>query len=401
LTLRPQALEQFHKMYQDGSELEETYIMGYRMVSFLTECLPRHPGYRRPSVNNLRKQKLWELDHLQVCLEALALKIDEEQCNKYAEDFDPLVHVDNSDSSDSEDEEVTAAASNGWVAFADSKNEKPQADSPTSTVTTSGTSSFEALDCYSSDDSMPERKIDFSDYEEDSHGRESLLDDLSTDFLEKVANEKVEYESDSDAADSWAQGEDAESVSPTLSSGQGIICDPARIALKTLMSHVPHSHPLSPIKSEDSDMVNTFLEDELSTSRRPDPPAEVSIIPSPGKKEDPEGHDYFLPKDRNVVRQCPRESAVACEIQRFLDSSFEYDPSRVFDSSMDRLNDVSPSKSYVLEERGASRGGASSLPMAPANKANSLFPADNGWVNFESTRESSPRSYRVPARSHN
>merc|ERR1719162_1218541 len=43
------ALEQFHELYQKGSsvddehELEELYVMGFRIISFLTECLPKHP----------------------------------------------------------------------------------------------------------------------------------------------------------------------------------------------------------------------------------------------------------------------------------------------------------------------------------------------------------------------
>lgn len=375
-------------MYQEGDKLEETYIMGYRMVVFLTECLPRHPGYRRPVVANLRKQYLWELDHLQICLDELALKIDEEQCNRFAEDFDPLVHVDDDDS-DSEDEEVSSAAYQCWASFEDTKSRNPKAESPTGTVATSCTSS--SGDCYSSDDGMPERKLDFSDYDVESPtDRPSYLVELGTDFLEKVANEEVEYETDSEAADSWAQGDDAESYAPSYRSGHGIVCDPARIALQDLASHLAHAHSLSPIAHEDSDGSVSSAEDEWSPPRRPDPPAEISRLSSP------ESRTYFLEKDRNSIRQCPRESAVACEIQRFLDASFEYDPSRVFDSSMEQLNKVSPSKrSSSSDESEPSRGSSSDLAMAPANKEIVIFPADDGWVNFASGQQSSPRSYRV------
>ena len=371
------------------------------MVSFLHDCLPTHPGYRQPTVAHLRKQCLWELDHLQICLHDLALTIDEVQCNKFAEDFDPLVHVgDDDDDSDSDDAEVSAAAMTGWADFGDIKSHNPLVESPTSTVATSGTSSLEAADPYFSDDGIPERKIDFSDYDEDLPAGPSFLMELGTDFLKKVANEEVEYESDSEAADSWAQDEDARSFASSFSTSQGggIICDPARIAFRDLMRHIPQTRPFIPIQSENGDGSVTSSEDTSSPPRRPDPPVQVFGIHSVETRFGKEGRS-FLENDRNLIRQRPIESAVACEIQRFLDASFEYDPSRVVDSSIEQSNThrtCSPRR-YPHGGRGSFRSSSADLPMAPANKENVIFPADNGWVSFGSVRESASRSYRVRA----
>ena len=59
--------------------------MGHRLCHFLMDALPRHPSYMQkdPLVTSLREKSLQSLVHVQKRLEALALRIDEEQLNKY------------------------------------------------------------------------------------------------------------------------------------------------------------------------------------------------------------------------------------------------------------------------------------------------------------------------------
>ena len=67
------------------------------------------------------------------------------------------------------------------------------------------------------------------------------------DFLRKIACEPVLYETDSEAADSWANGEDGTHDTnsrsrPCLPSSSGVTptSDPARIAFRDLMNKLPH-----------------------------------------------------------------------------------------------------------------------------------------------------------------
>ena len=369
--------------------------MGNRMVCFLTECLPNHPGFRRPSVAELRRKSRKDLQLLQKCMEDVALRIDEEQCNKYAEDFDPMVEDDDSES---EDEEISAAAGNDWETFGDRKENKRQAESPTNTIATTGTGSLEVIEYSSSDDSMPERQIDFSECEESSPGEPSYLIELGTGFLEMVAMEEVEFETDSEAADSWAQGGDAASFAPSSCSGQGITCDPARIAFRDMKKHLSTSNPLSPIKAEDSDR-SLSSRDDAGSPRRPDPPAEISRLPSREERERSDGLHSPAKTPNRRYNEGVRELAVASEIQRFLDASFEYDPSKVFDSSLERLNRVSPSKSDSNDGSLRSHGSQPSGTFPVGGKENALFSGDafdsEAWVSFDPSLGPS-RNFRGP-----
>ena len=328
------ALEQFHQLYQSGTDLEETYIMGYRIIAFLTEYLPKHPGFR--TAPDIRQRARVELELLRECLEDVALQIDEETCNKFVDEFDPLevVGVEDEEDDDTVTEDSTleedadvkltalaAAATTStedarvkalpaslktptkkssksdssrktrmvrfedWVDFPSevpddsfSSTERQAAESPTSeTVCTSGTGSLEPLDT-SYTKSIEDRNenfvaqleveiengatsnnVDFPQYpynvegtvyddEEDEHAafpspyRDYTRFHVRLDFLEKIANEEVLYETDSEAADSWAQTpEDSSFTLAPSSSGVTPTCDPARIAFRDLMNRLPRS----------------------------------------------------------------------------------------------------------------------------------------------------------------
>ena len=68
-------------------------------------------------------------------------------------------------------------------------------------------------------------------------------------FCKQNGTEKVRYETDSEAVDSWAQ--DGESLAMSASSGADITYDPARIALREVFNRIPRSAP-SPVKEEES-----------------------------------------------------------------------------------------------------------------------------------------------------
>ena len=323
--------------------------MGYRMISFLTECLPSHPGFRSPEVFESRMQCRRELELVQKCLDDIALRIDEDQCNLFADGFDPIVD-------DSDDDSVSESATENWVAFGgwtdDELKTKPRkADSPTNTVATSGTGSVDAYDFSSSDESGDaERQLDFSEYcEESSSPRPLYTMDLGTDFLERIAREDVRYETDSDAADSWAQ--DNASVAPSASSASGITCDPARLAFRELLNRVPR----------------------------------IKLVK---KRRD-------LRVRQNVDKNTIDESAVDSEIQKYLESEDQKeDPYDVIENSLERLKHSSQSKSPERDERSESSGSsdlASTFEQKEVEpktgQSEFVLEAEDEWVSFDIGRQ--------------
>eukprot|EP00934_Nitzschia_sp_Nitz4_P001329 Nitzschia sp. Nitz4//scaffold11_size288233//163710//165156//NITZ4_000782-RA/size288233-snap-gene-0.50-mRNA-1//-1//CDS//3329534098//1329//frame0 len=342
----------FSKMYQLGANLEDTYVMGYRMLSFLTECLPRHPAFLRPAAADSRKRCQSELKQLQTCLEDLALRIDEEQCNQFADDFDPFVH--DSDDSDSECEEVSKTNDADWVGFSSWKQDRKPL-SPT-TIATTGTDSLDELDLSSSDEGTPERQIDFSLYEEENVSVPILPPDFRTEFLDRVAQEDVEFETDSDADDSWAQGPEEVENAPSASSGQGDTCDPARIAFRELLNRAPKDSALSLGKGSP-------LREKL---RRPDPPAQMPHVEPVVPRIDPEGQRC------EPVGYSLRESQIETDIQSYLESPEDVDPSVVLESSLEKMRNQIP-------QRKSDAKATSELTAFETSGLDS-----NGWVAFDS-----------------
>ena len=313
------ALEQFHELYQnENGNLEETYVMGYRIVSFLTECLPKHPGFA--SAPDIRRRAKVELDLLKECLEDVALQIDEETCNTFVDDFDPLFVV-----GDDDDDSVTESSSSGavssqasslktqivvsspekksrmvrfenWEELQAEMEEHPSdeyrksLESPT-TVRTTDTSITEPMDTSylstSSDSDSPaaprrtheavERlgRVELDMGVEDPHdhdvGGENdaafpslhkhyFYRQVHLDFLEQIASEEVPFEtdSDSDAADSWEQSPDDQKdyLAPS-SSGAAPTCDPARIAFRDMMNRLPSQLIVQDMKRHRESRRNT------------------------------------------------------------------------------------------------------------------------------------------------
>jgi hypothetical protein len=257
-------------MFNQRADPEDTYTMGYRMISFLAVYLPQHPEYNIPEAAGMRGESRYELDQLHRCLEHVALQIDEDQLNRFiADDFEPIVD----DVSDSESEDGSLEEGNdfqatpqqqqtgNWEPFANwgAESQHKPADSPT--VDTAGTESMEQYELSSDESdkelSQPQIQLQYSqDYYDDDEGdyndyqspsRFHLVEfELDSDFLERIANEDVKYETDSEAMDSWAQ--DFDSEAPSESSG-GVTYDPARLVMRALPNRYPRGME-SPVKEE-------------------------------------------------------------------------------------------------------------------------------------------------------
>ena len=266
--------------------LEETYIMGHRLLAFLGTALPLHPEYNKPSAVAFRAQSALDLEWIQDKMQDIALKIDEEQLNVYITmDFDPDPDDDTTISSTEADfskfNEFATIDSEGWEDFTDWAFPATTETDASSSMNTSGDDStpsgqsrvnefpepfddpqivFELEEEESSSDGeddseevdvqpLPQAIVKFNDDEDGDNdsGSDSHYDlnDVRTasSFLKQIAKEDVKYETDSEAVDSWAQ--DGETGSRASSGTTLTTFDPARIAFREIMNKVPKMN-LSP-----------------------------------------------------------------------------------------------------------------------------------------------------------
>lgn len=263
-----QILVQFRESSK-GTDLEETYVMGHRLVSFLSVALPKHVEYRNTAMQSLRNKSFQDLLMIQQEMEALAVKIDEDHLNRYIMNFDP-VQEDDDDSSTSSDESDNlsfsdlAKETDTWESFEGGWSYDLSSGDETPVVTDTDVSadSHDARQCHGrrghgarrardgdSDDEDdapdPEPHLDF---DEDDEGEEervrdlrySLKDALADSILEQIADEAVRFETDSEAVDSWAQDGDSNALSGA-SSGTALTYDPARLAFREIMNRVPRN----------------------------------------------------------------------------------------------------------------------------------------------------------------
>lgn len=79
------AMDRFLDAFNRQSDIEETYVMGHRLLKFLSAALPRHDdfGSEKADLVALRKNSEDDLIILQRSLEDLALQIDEKELNKF------------------------------------------------------------------------------------------------------------------------------------------------------------------------------------------------------------------------------------------------------------------------------------------------------------------------------
>ena len=278
---------------------EDAYVLGHRLVTFLSTALPRHPGYH--SSLDQRMRCVTETVYIRTQLKRLALKIDEEQLNRFMEnEYEPPETDDDED--EDEEESVVSSPHNettaetmvssrkqlqeqqqqhlqnwesfqGWTSCApsmidtdessyDDHDESALVNSwqqehakepddkyfqyadPELDIVSLGSSSTSSSDsdsdagppCGVVRTSLSLTHFDVEDPELDDivDPDEDDDDDLSntryefrmaSSFLEKIAQEDVCYETDSEAADSWAQSD------PVTESN-----DKARVTLGEIMN---------------------------------------------------------------------------------------------------------------------------------------------------------------------
>ena len=222
--------------------LEDAYVMGHRLQTFLLVALPQHPDFEQ-------QYDTRDLFFLQSKLQEIALKIDEEQLNLYMDrDFDPVCQEEEDEEGDGSLEEEK------WEFFGEEFPDVVETD-------TSNNSS-------ESEEDGELHQLYLFDIEPTTEYTLNEPVSAST-FLKRIANEDVRYETDSEAVDSWAQ--DGNSV-VTASSGAQLMCDPARIAFQSIMNKLPRMEslheppPPPPPANSPADGQRRVVVDALSSS---------------------------------------------------------------------------------------------------------------------------------------
>lgn len=212
--------------------------MGHRLVHFLTEALPRHPAYMRrdPVVSRLREKSFNSLARIKKQLDAISLRIDEEELNSFIlHDFDPFADDDDSCSSAGSDADREWSSSDGrrkeglqWESFGGWSFDLPDMTEPSSFA-----KDVPLLSCQDVDESG-DTEDTFSS--ETSHGSDDQEPIYShgLEFLKQISSEAVRYETDSEANDSWAQ-ELEDELEDCLSNIEDMSYDPSRVALQEMM----------------------------------------------------------------------------------------------------------------------------------------------------------------------
>lgn len=206
------------------------------------------------AITSLRDKVLQELSWIEHQVEKLALQIDEEQLNEFVlNDLDPApVESDDEDESNSSSSSSSSSSSGpaanqtrshyDWENFAqwsfdiDNRNEKKMAhefmDSNDLTDTSSSTASTMEEVVAAEPDTDDEEAQHVATITRYAFAEAEA--EIDTSFLHQIAKEAVNYETDSEAVDSWAQ--DSDSAHLSGSSGAGISYDPARFALAEIMN---------------------------------------------------------------------------------------------------------------------------------------------------------------------
>eukprot|EP00977_Amphora_coffeiformis_P007446 scaffold1619_cov161-Amphora_coffeaeformis.AAC.6 len=282
-SIADRVLRDFRAKCEDpGAGLEEVYIMGYRLLAFIGQALPQHPEFGKSSAAAFRAQATLDLEWIQDKMLDIALKIDEEQLNKYITmDFDPQPDDDSTISSAeanfSNFADFSTANGEGWEDFTDwafqpsavetdaSSSMNTSGDESAPGARSSGSEQFELIDdpqiifdleeVESSSETeeepekvevqpLPQAFVQFRDADDETDNDSQSedygynLNDAPTasSFLKRIAKEDFRYESDSEAVDSWAP--DGETIS-RASSGTYTTYDPARIAFREIMNSIP------------------------------------------------------------------------------------------------------------------------------------------------------------------
>jgi hypothetical protein len=323
-------LVQFRQLASSANpDTEETYVMGNRLVSFLSEALPRHPEYRNTALQTLRTKSFQDLIWIQEQMEEIAMSIDEEQLNHYVmHDFDPLqddLSASSAEDNDSDDlsfsDLVDTNRRDTWESFEGGgwSFDLSSGDEAVPVGTDTDVSSVQSHEANRSRDqrrvanrkaavSVPPLPVvvvedikivhdevadsdidlyvnldpdDDDDDDDDSDDepilRYSLKDSIATSILNRIADEDVCFETDSEAVDSWAQDGDSNALSGA-SSGTALTCDPARIAFREIMNRIPRTGA-------------AYSRDKVGTPPPPPPPVPTNSPAVPSKVATNKDHE--------------------------------------------------------------------------------------------------------------
>ena len=245
-----QSLDQFYRMKTERDDPEMNYVMGNRILNFLTECLPTHPDYQKPLAFKIRNKIRQAAESLESCLEDIAISIDERVCN-HVVDFGP--EFDSMLMKNGDDDDTVSTCSTQYNGPPIKQTWPPLeakfGDSPTTTLTTIGTESERHSYLSSSFDDSDlddeDKEINFPDFvENEEEEMPFFIQEESNsdweDYLFRVANEDFPFECDSDADDSWAQNEQLDfSTSEFLQFDIGSACDPTQMTFGDLLLQTP------------------------------------------------------------------------------------------------------------------------------------------------------------------
>ena len=248
--------------------------MGNRLIAFLGTALPRHPAYATSVAQRTVTQH--HLQQIQLDMQRISILIDEEQLNRYiTNDFDPLIDDDEEDGDDllrnsGDNFEPLASWETfaGWSGqndnltpgFVDTDESSQDIDSDIDFADFDitkrwGTSSIRSDKSILNQIESPVAYIYDDDSDDSDDGRTDPIamrmkpPVLTQSILRKVAREAVRYESDSEAADSWAQDGNCGASDATSSSEVG---DAATTTSSTLYhNHSPQAAAVAPIISSD------------------------------------------------------------------------------------------------------------------------------------------------------
>lgn len=243
--LSEKIITRFDESFANGNDLEAIYVMGNRLIHFLTEALPMHPSYmkRDPVITRLRDKSFQSLVRIKKQMDAIALRIDEEELNKYIlHDFDPFADESDDDSCSSAGSDVNQAFPTGlgrgqskdaiqWESFDGWSFDLP------AKMTTSQSDDFvlhNALFKSADESGDTEESSEASFQDSDSCGQEPIYS-YGLEFLKQISSEAVKFETDSEADDSWAQESEEELEIERGESDGDTSYDPARIALQELI----------------------------------------------------------------------------------------------------------------------------------------------------------------------
>jgi hypothetical protein len=235
---------QFQKLSQHlEHSAEDAYVIGHRVITFLEEALPSHPQFH----NSYYVQKAQhDARQIRQQLQIIVNYIDEQELNHWVEqEFDPQIEDEDEDDEDNEQQQQPPQEdpNTGWESFqgwssnrsipdileTDESSVSIEEDLPRRTVrdlilpqqeqddsgSSSSSSSEEEIEHTTALRYRPAERFDCNDEachtdDTDTYGQWSS----GKDFLKQIKAQKIEYETDSDAADSWAQEDPPELPPP-------------------------------------------------------------------------------------------------------------------------------------------------------------------------------------------